>query len=81
MNKLEELLNGLDDSNKKIKISFEKINEKKEELKMKIQKIFTTIRNVLNDREDKLLSELDDEFKKLYFNEQLIKESENFQIK
>ena len=76
INKLEDLLNGLDDSIKKIKISFEKINEDKEELKMKIQKIFTKIRNELNDREDKLLSELDEIFNKSYFNEQLIKESE-----
>ena len=29
----------------------DKINEEKEELKLKIQKIFTKIRNVINDRE------------------------------
>ena len=56
INKLEELLYGLDDSIKKIKALFDKINENKEELKLKIQKVFTKIRNALNDREDQLLS-------------------------
>ena len=73
--KLEELLKGLDDSIKKIKILFDKVNEDKEKLKLKIQKTFTTIRNALNDREDKLLSEIDELFNKFYFNEKLIKES------
>ena len=41
-----------------------------------MQKIFRTIRSVLNDNEDKLLSEFEDEFYKLYSNERLIKERE-----
>ena len=35
-----------------LKILIEKINENKEELKMKIQKIFTKIRSVLNEKEE-----------------------------
>ena len=73
---LEKLSNELDDSIKKLKIIFEKINENKEELKLKVQNIFTKIRNELNNREDKLLLEIDEEFNKNYFKEDIIKESE-----
>ena len=43
---------------------------------MKIQSIFTKIRNVLNEREDGILLEVDNQFNKLYFEEDLIKDSE-----
>ncbi len=43
---------------------------------MKIQKGFTNIRNALNDREDKLLLEVDNKFNTSYFKEDLIKENE-----
>ena len=55
---------------------FEKINESKEELKLKIQKIFTKIRNSLNEREDELLLEVDNQYNDIYCNEEMIKESE-----
>ena len=55
---------------------FEKINKDKEELKLKIQKIFTNIRNNLNERENEVLLEVDNKFDNLYFKEELIKESE-----
>jgi hypothetical protein len=45
-------------------------------LKLKIQQIFTTIRNALNVREDKLLSEVDNKFDELYIKEDIIRESE-----
>ena len=54
------------------------MNENKEELKLKIQKIFTKIRNILNEREDQLLSEVDNKYKELYINEELIRDSEKF---
>ena len=73
---LEELSNNLESTINELKILFEKINENKEELKLKIQKIFTKIRNALNDREDELLLEVDKLFEKLYCNEDIIKESE-----
>ena len=53
------------------------MNENKEELKLKIQNIFTKIRNILNNREDELLLEVDKKFNKLYCNEEIIKQSEN----
>ena len=42
-----------------LEILYEKINEKKESLKLKICKIFTKIRNILNEREDEILLEVD----------------------
>ena len=56
---LEELSQTLNESINKLKVIFEKINSNKEELKLNIQKIFTKIRNALNDREDELLLEVD----------------------
>ena len=52
------------------------MNEKKEKLKLDIQKIFTKLRSILNDREDKLLLDIDKKYEELYFNENIIKESE-----
>ena len=47
-----------------IKIIFEKMHENKEELKLKVQKIFTKIRNELNEREDQLLLDIDRQYDK-----------------
>ena len=74
--KLENLSNNINDSISKIKIIYEKINKHKEELKIKIQGIFTKIRNALNDREDELLLEVNQNYDKIYFKEELIKECE-----
>ena len=73
---LEELSKTLEESINSLKNIFEKINENKEELKLKIQKIFTKIRNELNNREDELLLQVDKEYEKNFFKEELIKESE-----
>jgi len=43
---------------------------------MKISKIFTKIRSILNEREDQLLLELDQKFNDLYFKEDIIKKGE-----
>ena len=74
--KLKDLLKSFDKSINDLKIIFEKVSQNKELLKDKIQKIFSRIRNALNDREDKLLLEVDKQFNNLYFGEELIKESE-----
>ena len=73
---LEDLSSKLEQSINELKILFEKINENKESLKQKIQNIFTKFRTTLNEREDELLIEVDNQFNNLYFNEDLIKESE-----
>ena len=59
INTLEKILGNLEQSIKEIKDIKEKINNKREELKMNIQKIFTKIRNTINEREDQLFSEID----------------------
>ena len=76
INYLKELLNNIEEKIKQLKINVDKINEEKEELKLKIQKIFTKIRNVINEREEKLLIEVDNQFNEIYFNEKLIDEAE-----
>ena len=55
---------------------FDKINENKEKIKNKIQDLFTKIRNVLNEREDELLLEIDKLFDNKYFREEVIKDSQ-----
>ena len=52
------------------------MNKNKEELKLKIQDIFTQIRNILNNREDELLLEVDKKFNQIYYKEEIIKQSE-----
>ena len=76
INTLEELLNNIEEKINQFKLSVDKINEEKEELKLKIQKIFTKIRNIINEREDKLLLDVDTKFDKIYFNENRINEVE-----
>ena len=61
---------------REIKNIIEKINIKKEELKSQIQKIFTNIRNALNNKEDDLLLEVDKKFENIFIKEDLIKKSE-----
>ena len=73
---LENLSNNIDKSINDIKNLYENINQKKEDLKLKIQKIFTEIRNKINEREDYLLLEVDKQFGELYINENIIKEGE-----
>ena len=73
---LENIYKNIEDTINKLKLLFETINKSKEDLKLNIQKIFTKIRNKLNDREDALLLEVDKQFENLYFKEELIKISE-----
>ena len=42
------------------------MKEDKEKLKIGIQKNFTKLRNELNDKEDKILNEVDEKFNELY---------------
>ena len=73
---LEDLKNNIEMSINELKNIFEKINEEKEKIKLKIQTIFTNLRNQLNEREDSLLLEVDNKFNECYFSENLIKDSE-----
>ena len=53
---LEGLYNKLDNTIKNIKSLFEEISKNKEEIKLKIQKIFTKLRNAIDDREKKIVT-------------------------
>ena len=75
--KLEEFSEKIKDSINKLKEIFEKKNENKENLKIKISKIFTKIREAVNEKEDKLLSDIDNIYEKTFFKEELIKKGEN----
>ena len=73
---LEDSSKSLNESINKLKVIIEKVNKNKEELKLEVQKLFTRIRNTLNDREDELLIEIDKQFENTFFSEDIIKESE-----
>ena len=74
--RLEDLQNKFNESIESLKLIFENIEKDKEKLKLDIQKIFTQIRNVLNNREDELLLEVDNLYNSKYFNEDIIKKGE-----
>ena len=57
-----------------LKENFKEINESKEELKLKIMKIFTDIRNKVNEREDFILFEVDKIYNETYIEEKKLKE-------
>ena len=82
-NKLKENIKYLEDLSKnfqqsidKLKQIYEKIGNDKEQLKLYIQKIFTKIRSEINEREDKILNEVDEVYKNIYFDESLVKKRE-----
>ena len=75
-NYLEDLSKSLQDSIDNLKILYEKITKNKEELKLEIQKVFTKIRNELNNREDKLLLEVDEKFNDIYCDESILSQCE-----
>jgi len=73
---LEEFYDKIKNTINEIKKIFENINEKKEEIKLKISQVFTKIRNIINEREDEILLEVENIFNKTYFKEDIIKQSD-----
>ena len=73
---LKESSNNIEESIKKLKLIYETINKSKEEIRIKILNIFTKIRNIINEREDKLLSDLNNIYENTYFKDDLIKKGE-----
>ena len=73
---LEDISINLEQKINELKPVYEKIEKSKEELKTNVQKIFTKLRNALNDREDELLSEVDKKYNELCINEEIIKDSD-----
>ena len=82
-NELVKNINILEDYSKMIEKTineFKEINEEidknKESLQQKVQNIFTKIRCALNEREDKILLEIEKQYNELYFKEEMIKNCE-----
>ena len=73
---LEDFSNSLQMSINKLKKIFEKVEKDKENIKLNIQKTFTKLRNILNEREDKLLLDVDQKYDELFFNENIVKDCE-----
>ena len=73
---LENLSNNLNTSINELKEIFEKANKSKEDLKINVQKIFTDLRNALNEREDNLLLDIDNKYNELFLGEDFIKQCE-----
>jgi uncharacterized protein YdhG (YjbR/CyaY superfamily) len=73
---LDDLSKNIDGSINELKNMFQKITQSKDELKLKIQKIFTEIRNNINEREDELFLEIDKIYENTFINEKIMKEIE-----
>ena len=73
---LDELSKTLQTSISNLKNIAEKVEENKEEIKLKIQKSFSKIRNELNNKEDELLLEVDNIYSDIFFTEDSIREME-----
>ena len=78
---LEILFNSVKESLENLKKNLEDINTKKEEMKINIQKIFTKIRNEINNREDELLLKVDNKFDNLLLKENILKNFEKLSQK
>jgi prefoldin subunit 5 len=73
---LEDLSNIIKDKIKKLSAVYKKLNDNKEDLKSKIQKTITNIRNKINEREDELFSTLDSIFSDICPSEKIMKDFE-----
>ena len=73
---LEDISTNFQESIDKLRQIYENISKDKEELKLNIQKIFTKIRSEINDREDKILNEVDKTYENSYFDESLLRKRE-----
>ena len=78
---LEEISKNIENFINEFKQFNEKVNNKKDELKKTIQRIFTKIRNELNYREDKLCEEIDIKFGELFVKEDIVKNCEKLPSK
>ena len=73
INILEESLKPVEESLLELNKIIENIKNKKEELKLKIIKYFTKIRNEINKKEDEFISIIEKQFDTLFFKEDIIK--------
>ena len=80
---LEEFSDKIEKMLEELKIIMQNVNANKEELKMIITKTFTKIRNKINEREDEIMSEVDNLFNAEFAKEDIIKQNEKlpYQLK
>ena len=78
---LENISNDIQNMIKELNLNYEKIETNKETTKKEIQKIFTEIRNILNNREDELLQKIDSKYNNLFIKDKLVKKSEKLNNK
>ena len=76
INILEDLSKNIDNLIKKFKISIDKINANKDEIKMRIQGIFSIIKKMLNEKEEKLLNEVDKKYDKILIKDDVLENAE-----
>ena len=78
---LQNNRNSFDSLINKIKEAYKELSDRKELLKIKIQKLFTKIRNDINKREDQLLSLVEQVYEKYFFNKNINKEIDKIENK
>ena len=78
--KLEEISNNLEQTTNQLKLLSEQINKEKEEIILEIQKYFTKLRSALNEREDKLIEEVELKFKNAFFDDNIVNECDKLPI-
>ena len=74
---MEGFSKNIQESINELKKIFEKSNLDKESLIIKIQKIFTQLRNKLNKREDEIIARVNNLMDRYYINEKIIKKNVN----
>ena len=73
---IDNILSNFKESINELEKMIDKGNEEKENIKLKIQKLFTKIRNALNKREDELFLEVDKIYEYINEKENIAKENQ-----
>ena len=77
---LENISLTIEKSMEELKKIIEKIDEDKDNLKLKVSKIFTKLRNAINSREDEILADIDKKYNEFIFDEKLLKQKEKLPV-
>ena len=72
---LEDLSNFLEKSINELRKIFDNFSQNKENVKYKIQKIFTKLRNAVDMQEKELLLKVDKKFEDIFFEAEIIKQN------
>lgn len=73
---LQELSKNIDNIINELKNINENINKDKDELKINIQKLFTKLKSAINEKEDQLLTKVDEIYDNSFITDELVKSSE-----